>query len=1033
MPICMIANSDLEYYLLVFDARSKERREPDGTFMSETLRHRVADALNPVTDLFFICHGWLGDVPGSIEQYDKWVAAVANVQSDRAAVRERCPGFAPLIVGLHWPSLPWGDGRTRTEGRAVLLEGDELEVQVDAYATRIADTPTARAAIRSILESAHQDPGATTLSPATLKTYATLFAESGLGSGDTSGRPGSDQDGFDPAAIISEAQRDDGGEAASSGILGVLGFGDNLRNALLSPLRQISFWKMKDRARQFGETSGHELLTRLQLAAPNARFHLMGHSFGCIAVSAAVAGESKLTPLPRPVDSLFLVQGALSVWAYADDIPYAPGTPGYFNPIVKQRLVRGPIVTTRSSHDTAVGRWYPRGAQLKKQFLLGEEYPVYGGVGTFGIRGFIDVKDTAMEPATYAYDFSEAAVYNLEASGVIKNGGGFSGAHCDIAHPEVAHAFWAAVLASESMTSVTKSLQRSPQKRGSQTRQWGLLSPRGFISDGGASPLKPLPQSPERWINAELEDYPPDGPLATGQWYTLAFGVDITRHSAAVGSIILVPDEGLFPKGIEEVTLTVQIDTEDFEISDRTRPLRLPRLGKSHTKARFEISPRHDGPSTLKATIHKGGNFIDHMELRFEVGASQATCVEITARGRPPSAVISMNSRDVGLLISPNAQGYYCVVWGAVSKHALLPITAQLLASAIDTARLELEKVIRYRDEVGEYVFQTGIDIPESARDFALKTMARAGALLYKKLFFGPGAAADSHAVGEFLCNMASHGATLKIQILAESTPVPWGLLYLGDASSGAQLDWNNFVGMRHLIEQIPLANIPTVSDCVIASDKPQLAVSVNVNDKIDTQMGADFAAQQRSFWAGAMAARKRIRVTARSTGAEIVHALADSTTDDQILYFYCHASSKGLTNPGGPDASCLILTDGNITLGDLDLDAPTTTQLRGNPLVFINACDSAEMSPAFYDGFVPYFMAKGARGVIGTECETPGLFAAAWAKRFFERFLDGEPLCETFLALRREFLDKHRNPLGLLYAVHCDGDTQIQPALTCV
>ena len=28
-----------------------------------------------------------------------------------------------------------------------------------------------------------------------------------------------------------------------------------------------------------------------------------------------------------------------------------------------------------------------------------------------------------------------------------KNGGGASGAHSDIAHPEVAHAFWAAALA----------------------------------------------------------------------------------------------------------------------------------------------------------------------------------------------------------------------------------------------------------------------------------------------------------------------------------------------------------------------------------------------------------------------------------------------------------------------------------------------------------------------------------------------------------------------------------------------------------
>ena len=73
--------------------------------------------------------------------------------------------------------------------------------------------------------------------------------------------------------------------------------------------------------------------------------------------------------------------------------------------------------------------------------------------------------------------------------------------------------------------------------------------------------------------------------------------------------------------------------------------------------------------------------------------------------------------------------------------------------------------------------------------------------------------------------------------------------------------------------------------------------------------------------------------------------------------------------------------------------------------------------------------MAKGARGVVGTECKTPALFAQAWADAFFGRFLDGESLGEAFLGLRREFLEQHGNPLGLLYAVHCDGDTQIQPA----
>ncbi len=74
--------------------------------------------------------------------------------------------------------------------------------------------------------------------------------------------------------------------------------------------------------------------------------------------------------------------------------------------------------------------------------------------------------------------------------------------------------------------------------------------------------------------------------------------------------------------------------------------------------------------------------------------------------------------------------------------------------------------------------------------------------------------------------------------------------------------------------------------------------------------------------------------------------------------------------------------------------------------------------------------MAKGARGVIGTECETPALFAAEWAKRFFDHFLTGKSLGLAFLDLRREFYHQHNNLMGLLYALYCDGDTQIVPGL---
>ena len=1093
MPVRTIAGTDLAYALVIFDDKGDERPEPDGTLLSETLAQRIADKSRPVTDVFFTAHGWQGDVPAAIAQFDRWIAAVAGQPADRAAAEKRPGGFAPLIVGLHWPSLPFGDEKAPAGAPAVLSAGAVGAAagaeDVDAWAARIADTPRARAAIRTVLDAARDETGAAAPSTSLLDAYATLFAESGLDARGSAAAPGADQEGFDPGAIIAAS----GGVAAKPSTQ-LLGIGDTLGGLFLSPMRQLSFWKMKDRARAFGEDGAHELLARLQIAAPRARFHLMGHSFGCIVASATVAGPAGQPDLPRPVDSLFLVQGALSLWSYASDIPYAAGTAGYFHRIVEHGLVRGPIVTTRSSHDTAVGRFYPLGAQVRRQLVLGNDLPAYGGIGSFGIQGAKGVLDMPMGAANFAYGFEPGAIYNLEASGIIKNGGGASGAHSDIAHPEVAHAFWSAALAAPPLPGATSSPgsggaaaagprasgdaaaaggdrasgtlssrddaplrtgrsgggQRamppaaSPQRQTPQP-QFSIETEREFVpmrpihyrdeppaagrSAPGPPAPTPAPAQAERFVNVAFEDQPADAILQVGTWYTLALDIDIAVRADVLAAAPFA-DESLFAAGVDETTLTVQLDSADFDIPERIRPLRVPRAGKSRNKARFELAPLHDGPSAITATLHKEGNFVQSIALRLVVGGTHAARVETTTRGRPMSGARQLKPRDVGVLLVQDGSGYACTVFGAVSSSARLPLQPAFLASAVDALRRELLKVVMHQDAAGAYVFQTGIDIAEPDRDFALRTMARAGALLYQKLFFGPAAGDDSERLGAFLREVASDPARrLKLQVVAALAPIPWSLLYVGDASAGATLDWDLFLGMRHVIEEIPYQAKMSVLDTEIASD-PRLAVSVNVNSGIDAQLGGSYVADTKAYWAQAQTARKRVGVTSRTTGADVMRALADAATDDQILYFYCHAESEGLADAGGPDASALVLSDAKITLADLNLDAPTRTVLRGNPLVFINACESAELSPAFYDGFVPYFMAKGARGVIGTQCKTPALFAVEWAKRFFERFLDGADLGTTFLALRREFLDQHGNPLGLLYAVHCDGDTRIEPAL---
>ena len=79
MPIRQISDrADLSYFLLSYTAEGVEQtKEPDAP--TGLLSDRVIEKLvsTPVTDVFLISHGWKGDVPAAIKQYDRWISAAA--------------------------------------------------------------------------------------------------------------------------------------------------------------------------------------------------------------------------------------------------------------------------------------------------------------------------------------------------------------------------------------------------------------------------------------------------------------------------------------------------------------------------------------------------------------------------------------------------------------------------------------------------------------------------------------------------------------------------------------------------------------------------------------------------------------------------------------------------------------------------------------------------------------------------------------------------------------------------------------------
>lgn len=442
---------DLTYHLLHFDKHGAEIRDNGNALGSEAVRAEVASPGAGITDVFLLSHGWNSDTEGAIRQYDAWVS---TTRSTRPSDIGR--PFRPLIIGVHWPSKAWGDD-TIIAGQPGGMLGEEsapspdaitVDDAVDKYASILTDTPRTRAALRTIFEAVTDHGNDEHLPDDVQAAYRMLSRELQLG--DVPDEDHAPADQWDPEKAFQHALDDTAKLADAPGEEGLLGGGfnlDRIRDAILAPFRQLSFWTMKARALTFGENGAALLLRGLQDAADeNVRFHLMGHSFGCIVVSAAVAG-AKGSPAARPVDSLFLVQGALSLWAYARAVPDEV-EPGHFHRIVREEMVSGPIVTTRSTFDYAVGRFYPLGAGIAGQVLLGD-LPRYGGLGAFGIQGLDDAADAAIGDENTDYGFRPGGVYNIDASTVISRVRGAGGAHSDITHPAVAALAWQAALARE--------------------------------------------------------------------------------------------------------------------------------------------------------------------------------------------------------------------------------------------------------------------------------------------------------------------------------------------------------------------------------------------------------------------------------------------------------------------------------------------------------------------------------------------------------------------------------------------------------
>jgi hypothetical protein len=221
---------------------------------------------------------------------------------------------------------------------------------------------------------------------------------------------------------------------------GAVGLGDpfsKLWAGAKGALRVATYYQMKQRARIVGrEGLGGMVLNQLMSEdASVARVHLLGHLFEARLVSFSLAGlPASATRAKSPVKSVFLLQGGFSHYAFADHLHHDNKRAGTLKGMADP--VDGPMLTTHSLKDLAVGLAYPAASFLNREdeaAMVAQERR-WGAMGYDGAQAVDPSNETLAAPGSL-YPFQKGKWLNRDGNTVIIHGGLPSGAHCDIVHP----------------------------------------------------------------------------------------------------------------------------------------------------------------------------------------------------------------------------------------------------------------------------------------------------------------------------------------------------------------------------------------------------------------------------------------------------------------------------------------------------------------------------------------------------------------------------------------------------------------------
>lgn len=560
------------------------------------------------------------------------------------------------------------------------------------------------------------------------------------------------------------------------------------------------------------------------------------------------------------------------------------------------------------------------------------------------------------------------------------------------------------------------------------------------------------------------DEVPRSNPLQNGYWYQLEVAVRKESRGIPVDKIKQNPI--IEPKQEQDVTIFVTAEGDGFEICEPVQTLILPPFGDSSINAYFKVQPLKksisiDDLSKIKVRLYYEFNLLEEVVIHAEIvgkfdkpnysqlGLEMPFFFKQEELKRGYLDFSNVQPRKMHIEVSKKSDYFQFNFFFRNEKDQELVFTTPIYLSLYDLEDDLISIRNIWYDIAMSKTFTEKVQGNKNEFLLNIRKLAKVGRGLWIRLFkqeknssiYKIGAWLEKHPL--------KSNSILQVSFSKDATNFvfPWSLVYDRPVPRREHElpDLEGFWGTRYCIEQL----LPRSGKI---TDEPN---HIKEYLKLEFMLWQEFRnANKQKLLMNSLVSQSGGTFKVSNPPiieADICYDLLKNC-NSQILYFYTHGYTRHRhADIGvGPNFELFIQKyesfDKNspqrefykllyesvkqkefeldrswieLSFGKLYLDElyDFIKSLPSNPLVILNMCESAQITSSLSDSFIHFFLDRGARSVIGTECPMTIEFADPFAEELLKGILAGEQIGKILLNIRRHFL-KLKNPLGLAYSL---------------